>query len=160
MGRLIILLAVGFVGCYAWQQIQKLPPEKRKKTLLNMLLWGFLGAAVLLVITGRTHWIVAAVAALIPLLKGLLGLAIRAFPLLQQWLKTSGHTTPGRPSGNTQLTITEAYQLLGLKVGASREDVVQAHKRLIQKLHPDRGGNDYLAAKLNEARDLLLEQIT
>lgn len=50
----------------------------------------------------------------------------------------------------------EALQILGLQEGASREDILYAHKRLIQKLHPDRGGNDYLAAKVNAAKDTLL----
>jgi len=50
----------------------------------------------------------------------------------------------------------EALQILGLQEGASREDIIYAHKRLIQKLHPDRGGNDYLAAKVNAAKDTLL----
>jgi len=54
------------------------------------------------------------------------------------------------------LTRTEALAVLGLKDDADRDDIVAAHRSLIQKLHPDRGGNDYLAAKINEAKDFLL----
>ena len=56
-----------------------------------------------------------------------------------------------------ELTRSEALAVLGLSGDASREDIVSAHRTLIQKLHPDRGGNDYLAAKINEAKDFLLD---
>ncbi len=57
-----------------------------------------------------------------------------------------------------ELNTESALAILGLKAGASREEVIQAHRRMMQKLHPDRGGSDYLAAQINQAKDLLLQK--
>lgn len=50
----------------------------------------------------------------------------------------------------------EAYKVLGLETGASATDVRKAHRRLMQRLHPDVGGSSFLAARINEAKDVLL----
>ena len=63
-------------------------------------------------------------------------------------------TDSGKESGT--MDSMEAYQILGLQPGASREEVQAAYRRLIQRVHPDHGGSSYLAARLNQARGVLL----
>ncbi|MFA5630974.1 MAG: molecular chaperone DnaJ [Porticoccaceae bacterium] len=229
MPRLILILLIALAVWYGWQYVKSRPPGERKR-----LYWVFgssalLIVAVLLLATGRMHWVGVALAALIPLVKVMAYWLPRLLPVMHlvgrrmgpSTLKTRGLTVTfdfagGTASGqlfegpyaskelgdldeeqlkeqlaffqnsdrqsalllqaymlrkgfsgfsnagqatdlNEPLTESEALQILGLETGASREDILKAHKRLIQKLHPDRGGNAYLAAKVNAARDRLVK---
>lgn len=74
----------------------------------------------------------------------------------------AGERTGGGGSGggarptSGDVTVEEAYAILGLAPGADAEAIKEAHRRLMVKLHPDHGGSDYLATKINRARDVLL----
>ena len=75
----------------------------------------------------------------------------RRFPGWQDGSRQRPAADPGR------MDRSQALAVLGLEAGASEQDVVAAHRRLMQKLHPDRGGTDYLAATLNLAKEVLLK---
>lgn len=59
---------------------------------------------------------------------------------------------------DTSMSEDEALAILGLPPSASRDDIIRTHRLLMQRLHPDRGGSTYLAARVNQAKDLLLER--
>ncbi len=70
-----------------------------------------------------------------------------------------GEAQAGRnAAGAGAMSRREAYQTLGLEDGASTEDIVRAHRALMKKFHPDRGGSTGLAARVNQAKDVLLQR--
>src|SRR6185312_2086502 len=80
----------------------------------------------------------------------------RRFPA---WRENAERNTAGgqrRAASSGKMTDEEAYQILGLQPGSSRDEIGRAHRSLMKKLHPDQGGSTYLAARVNAAKDTLL----
>lgn len=82
----------------------------------------------------------------------------RRIPL---WRQHTQDDTTARQRGAARsgaMTDQEAHQILGLGPGATQTEIREAHRRLMKAVHPDRGGSTFLAAKINEAKDRLIDK--
>lgn len=78
------------------------------------------------------------------------------FPVWRTDAEAHGGKRQRVAPGSGAMTKEEAYKVLGLEAGATAADIRKAHRRLMQRLHPDLGGTSFLAARINEAKDVLL----
>ncbi|HTW68880.1 MAG TPA: DnaJ domain-containing protein [Acetobacteraceae bacterium] len=161
LGALTLFLFLG--GLRAFEQASI-------STIKSLLLWiaalGGLTLALLLVLTGRGVVALGALAMFGPLLWN----RWRASQLFKTgFFGSPGAGGPGGSSGSGAggssgsprpragaMSTQEAYQVLGLPPGATEADIRAAHHRLMRTAHPDAGGSDWLAARINMARDVLL----
>ena len=142
-----LLLIVGLlIGAYALYRFFMNADVQQIKALFLLAIVVVLCAALFtLAVTGRLPAAIALLSAVIPLGLGLW----RA-----QKQEESETLEPGLHEEIQ--TRDEALEVLGLEDGASEADVKAAYKKLMQKVHPDHEGSEWMAAKLNQARDILL----
>jgi len=235
----VVLTILILGGILFWWHYQNTPEqEQRKKLVWKTGLSVLIVISILLVVTGRMHWLGAVFAGFLAFLRQGAGVLLRYFPILTQLYRSrnpvSTVSTPilemnmdhgtgqlsgkvlagefkgrllveldkiqlavlrdycsrndmdsvrlldsylvsrfGSESGDTsdergrtmagvssEMTATEALQVLGLSGSPSKEEITRAYRKLMQQLHPDRGGNEYFAAKANQAREVLLDKIS
>ena len=136
-------LVLAAVAAFLWTQRRALPvPNGRLATIAGLSV-----LALLALRTGRVS---------IALGLGLFALGLAAF--WKREAERGPRTAPDMPPPppDARMGTREAYTVLGLSPGASKDDIKQAHRRLMKHAHPDRGGSTHRAARLNEAKDLLL----
>jgi hypothetical protein len=152
---LFIAIAVVAVGWWLIKTMAKTSPDMMRGMKPKIMGYGALAAAFFL--ATRNHFETALALGAMGL--GLLGKS-HWFPNSPGQKPSSGEQashsrTPQRP-GVKKMERGEALKILGLKEGASADDIRDAHRRLIKSLHPDIGGSDYLASQINDAKAALL----
>lgn len=152
----ISIIAIIVLILLATKWLRGQPKKDRRSAALKLGVFVIALIFLVLAITGRMHWLGAVIAGLFPFARRLVPIAWRA---LAFWRSRQSKTKSHPPkTSNTQLSKVEALDILGLKPQASRDEIIAAHKRLMQKAHPDRGGNDWLASRINAAKDTLLDE--
>lgn len=140
-----ILLAIGlfFAGVALYRFFLRASAREVKAAFLAAAAIGIAVAALALTVTGRLPVALAVLTAL--------------WPVAISFMRN--RPVSARNAGKEDalpLTRREAYEVLGLPDGADEEEIRAAHLRLMKKVHPDQSGSDWLAKKINAARDLLL----
>lgn len=161
MIRIILILSLVLVLFWGANFFKKMPvtlsiPWSR------IAVWMIgIGGLSILALTGKLNWLFAGLGLFIASLFRWMPLILKhASNLHRLWLmfgsRKAGQQHRTQSERENKLAPAEALEVLGLKPGASREDIILAHRKLISKLHPDKGGSDYLAAQINLAKKVLL----
>jgi hypothetical protein len=163
--RIVLVLLLIVIAFYALRTFRKASPVK-VAGILRILFFSLIGFVLIyLAATGHLNGLFALVGIAIAFAVRILPALLRYAPYLHRlWLEftASKHQSSGqqgdRASPKGAMTKEEAYEVLGLKPDAPEKDIIAAHRKLMQKIHPDRGGSDYLAAKINLAKKILLNK--
>lgn len=153
----LLFAAAALFGIYRFVKIVQSKPTTEQRAYYITLLVG-LGAAglVLLSVTGRVPWVAGVIGGALPFVRQLILKYV--YRRISSGKQQDQSERAQSKASATSMNKAQALSTLGLEAGASKEDIINAHRKLMQKFHPDRGGNDLLASQINDAKDVLLDE--
>jgi hypothetical protein len=155
MYQLLIILFIT-LAFLAMRHIRQQPSEIRSRLQWRYGLYALLGLAILLVMGGKLHWVAGAIAATLPLAQRFFPLIMRVMPFLKR--RKNEQQAPTHNMSSNSMDQEKALKVFGFDSLPDEEKIVLRHRELMQKNHPDRGGSDFLAAQINQAKDVLLAE--
>lgn len=158
MIKIYLVIFVVLILFVAIRRIRRISPEASTKYQKKIWFFILIATLLVLVVTGKLDALLALLGVFIARMLPML----RYAPVIQKlWFmfKSGGKSKYQQHSvaRKNQMTVDEAYQVLGLKPNATKQEIISRHKRLMMKVHPDKGGSDFLATQLNNARHILLK---
>jgi hypothetical protein len=161
--RILLLLLPVMVIYFVIRWFQATPAQEINKKV-KKLAWLFVILLLLLLAaTGKLNVVFAMLGVVIAFIVRLMPVLLNYAPQLHRVWQLFGASQrqqndshSSRPVSRGGMSRAEALDVLGLKPNASKQEIIDAHRKLISKLHPDRGGSDYLAAQINLAKKTLI----
>lgn len=153
-----ILIIVGLILFFKFytSKTKTLSPEQKNQFTKK---WFFIGIALVVAIIAFTkgNLVVGAVASLFAFLSRLAPILIKCAPLIKGLMSGAKAHSKSQVPATNEMDKAQAAQVLGVEIEASEADIIAAYKRLMQKIHPDKGGSKALVIHINLAKKVLLE---
>lgn len=156
LSSILVIAGIGAL-VFALKRWQSLADAEQAGFAKKALIYGTAAVILALVLAGRAHWLMGVLAALLAL-AGRVAQFAQFLPMFKKIMGDESESAQNSSVANAEqgMSKQDAADILGIDPNAPVDDIRLAHKRLMQKIHPDRGGSDALAKQINLAKEVLL----